>query len=1174
LPDITCELRTAANCNAQGGVYQGDGVLCSELCDMLGGCCLPGGTCLASVTHDDCVAAGGIYQGTLQPCPPSCLGACCFDTGTICTNSQSETACEAAGGNWQGPGSTCATVNCRAICQIGTFQRIQSPGEQLVSSRDNLANDGFLKFDSLGGLRVLTRVYVEFNGTTIANMRILNLNPNDVGATALFSEFLALKELQTIVPPPPAGIPVVDLQDQLADGCGPVGGACLGFAEHAWLAWNDPNTPGVDTAKPILFEGTPFSSEVNAANFALFIKNGADDSFPVRVDGDSIFTVTTKGLFQFLQSPDHAEGYVKVIYEYGLAGACCHPCDGTCTPNLTASQCAAIGGIYQGDLSDCSPNPCIARGACCDPCDGTCVENQTVAQCSASGGIYQGNCSDCSPNPCIKRGACCDPCDGTCQENVTPADCVAQGGTYQGDCSDCSPNPCVGRGACCDPCDGTCVENQTAAQCSASGGIYQGNCSDCSPNPCIKRGACCDPCDGTCQENVTPADCAAQGGTYQGDCSDCSPNPCVGRGACCDPCDGTCVENQTAAQCSASGGIYQGNCTDCSPNPCIKRGACCDPCDGTCVENQTPAQCSASGGIYQGDCTDCSPNPCIKRGACCDPCDGTCQDNVTPADCLASGGIYKGDCTTCATVTCPPVGACCLQNGQCIEVEQADCVNQGGTFEGTCTECDDVRCEGACCYCDGTCQDGLTIDECETGGIDGGVWQGLDTTCGPDTCPPARACCLPNGECAVLIEECCVDVGGTWYPDAQTCQGIVCVPECRGGCNEKGSLIIWSKVDIRWDQSGNLLQDTFITLTNDYQADVKVQLYFINGDEPLEANGAERAHPGWNFVDNEITLTANQPTYWSAVSGNEFGVSPWTVLDPGTPPGRPATDGSNERMLRGFIVGWAVDNQGREIRWNQLAGEGIIVRYNLSGSAWEYTACAFQVPDVTAPHGGLLPTPGTLNLDGTEYCSPFDQLLLNFQASGSTAWSSNSGVLVDSDTHLTLHPISADLRLNVPTSGPPITKAHFDVWNENETKFSGAYRCIECWDQTYLRLYGVPNHFVLNNLQTDHGKARIDGIASPLCEDSEDFALTGVHARRLEFVGAGLTPVDIDESGGNLWGMGVEPAVIMHDPIGPPPDEAPVGVPSNPFEAADQLIEQIRHDLASRSAAATGPSRP
>lgn len=51
--------------------------------------------------------------------------------------------------------------------------------------------------------------------------------------------------------------------------------------------------------------------------------------------------------------------------------------------------------------------------------------------------------------------------------------------------------------------------------------------------------------------------------------------------------------------------------------------------------------------------------------------------------------------------------------------------------------------------------------------------------------------------------------------------------------SEKGSLLIFSKVEIRWDAAGALIQDTFIDLTNDYPDDVKVKMYFINGDPPI-----------------------------------------------------------------------------------------------------------------------------------------------------------------------------------------------------------------------------------------------------------------------------------------------------------------------------------------------------
>ena len=360
---------------------------------------------------------------------------------------------------------------------------------------------------------------------------------------------------------------------------------------------------------------------------------------------------------------------------------------------------------------------------------------------------------------------------------------------------------------------------------------------------------------------------------------------------------------------------------------------------------------------------------------------------------------------------------------------------------------------------------------------------------------------------------------------------------------EKGSLFILSKVEIRWDLQDNVRQDTFVQLTNDFPGDVLVQMYFVNGDPPLAADPitGERAHPGWNWVDNEITLTANQPTYWSALTGRPGtdppipgpgggGLSPWQVLDPGTPPGRPDPEVPGERMLRGFIVGWAVDADGEEIRWNHLAADATLLDYE-DGWAYGYNGWQFAAVANVA-NGAKLGTPGVLNMDGVEYSRAFDQLLLNFQAVGSTAYSGPRSVI--SVTDVTLHPVSADLRQE--TDGPVTTKAHYDVWNQNETKLSGAYRCITCWDQTLLSNYGIPNHFLIQTLQTNHGKARIDGQMSQMCDTadvtSEPAAILGLSFKLLRIDGG----ADWAASGTNMFGMGFEDAVIEYDVLGPPPE--------------------------------------
>ena len=360
----------------------------------------------------------------------------------------------------------------------------------------------------------------------------------------------------------------------------------------------------------------------------------------------------------------------------------------------------------------------------------------------------------------------------------------------------------------------------------------------------------------------------------------------------------------------------------------------------------------------------------------------------------------------------------------------------------------------------------------------------------------------------------------------------------RVSATEKGSLLIFPKVEIRWDVSGNVIQDTFIDIANDYPLGVEVQMYFINGDAPLPAAPPERAHPGWNSTDVGIFLTANQPTYWSAATGQPAngGLPPFNILDPNGPgqlPGRPAPEpGATDRVMRGYVVAWAVNNLGEEIRWNHLKGDVTIVNY-MKGTAWEYNAYTFSVVAPGIKHGDVLPDPGTMLLDGTEYEPGFDLLLLDFYKVGSEAFS-KPGYLVSIDTDLTLLPISVDLRQE--TDGPVTTKASFTIWDMNETKLTGLDRCVTCWDQTLLRQYGIPNHFVF--MQTDKGKAQIDGLASQLCDTPEitsvAASLLGVAAKHLTFASG-----DYAAAGTNLIGMGTQGGVIRADLIGEPTPERP-----------------------------------
>jgi hypothetical protein len=208
-----------------------------------------------------------------------------------------------------------------------------------------------------------------------------------------------------------------------------------------------------------------------------------------------------------------------------------------CTSTLGACVDASSNPV-QVDLSKasligklnflfCTP----PTGACCLE-GGSCVDGVTRKQCAAGGGVYQGDDTICSQVRCDEpKGACC-LADGTCVDGVTAEECAAQGGSYQGDSSICSQVQCEQpKGACCLA-DGTCVDGVTAEECAAQGGAYQGDRSECANVECERpKGACCLE-DGTCADGLTAKECAARGGEYQGDNSDCASTDCGGTEGC------------------------------------------------------------------------------------------------------------------------------------------------------------------------------------------------------------------------------------------------------------------------------------------------------------------------------------------------------------------------------------------------------------------------------------------------------------------------------------------------------------------------------------------------------------------------------------------------------------------------------------------------------------------
>ncbi|MFH2036296.1 MAG: thrombospondin type 3 repeat-containing protein [Candidatus Zixiibacteriota bacterium] len=137
------------------------------------------------------------------------------------------------------------------------------------------------------------------------------------------------------------------------------------------------------------------------------------------------------------------------------------------------------------------------------------------------------------------------------------------------------------------------------------------------------------------------------------------------------------------------------------------------------------------------------------------------------------------------------LGACCYQDGTCANLSSANCIASGGTWQGAGTVClgdndgngTDDACEGtqptgACCYPDGTC---AVVDQ-NTCLQFSGIWQGAGSACMgdfngnliDDACEglyTTGACCFPDGSCITTSLGACTLAGGQYKGDGTLCLG-------------------------------------------------------------------------------------------------------------------------------------------------------------------------------------------------------------------------------------------------------------------------------------------------------------------------------------------------------------------------------------------------------------------
>jgi len=302
--------------------------------------------------------------------------------------------------------------------------------------------------------------------------------------------------------------------------------------------------------------------------------------------------------------------------------------------------------------------------------------------------------------------------------------------------------------------------------------------------------------------------------------------------------------------------------------------------------------------------------------------------------------------------------------------------------------------------------------------------------------------------------------------------GLASAAQNVANTNQKGSLLVWPKIVALSPE-----QDTYIYIGNDWYQDIWVKCYWMDSNQTVE-----------DFV---FRLTPNQPVGFSAFFGTDFGSAGLITVPP--------------FQGIGSLQCWVVNDASatNQIANNHLYGNAWIrddrvFNSNVVYNAWAFTARATQFAVVGT-------TPGLLELDGKaghyDACPAY--LVTNFSP-GDIDFD-DFQLTEDTFPDLTLWPCKQDLTQD---RKPTCTKAKFDIWNANETKFTGAYKCIKCWFEGILDGITYPvtdNHdnfspiapsvtdkfvgyggekFSIFSLKTAAARFRVTGQSSTVCKSS------------------------------------------------------------------------------------------
>lgn len=268
----------------------------------------------------------------------------------------------------------------------------------------------------------------------------------------------------------------------------------------------------------------------------------------------------------------------------------------------------------------------------------------------------------------------------------------------------------VGRCACSDMNDDCVVDQADIPLFRKALETGETDCTVIVAACCLSNGDCANTIACFCENNLGGVFMPGQNcqGTF------CPPDV----GACCFA--DSCLDGFSEAECEAICGTWLGMDTTCASQPTAcdvtVNGVCC--LNEDCFTTLELSVCECLGGDFQPD-TFCFDVACAPTGVCCFGLSSDCTDDATEVSCLSACGVWLGAGTTCAEIACPDEekGACCF-GGQCVDfMSQAACeCSIGGTWHGNGSLCGDnppdVNCFiGRCCLPNGTCAE-LHFNDC------------------------------------------------------------------------------------------------------------------------------------------------------------------------------------------------------------------------------------------------------------------------------------------------------------------------------------------------------------------------------------------------------------------------------------------------------------------------------